>query len=70
MSKEVIVTTQKTRKRYKLARLLGVVGILVGACMQWADKGRAPDDDTGLIIFVVGILLVVYAKIGKWWHND
>lgn len=68
MSKEV--TIQKTRKRYKLAMLLGIIGILVGVGMHWGNQERAPDDYTGLTIFILAIILFLYGRIGKWWNND
>jgi hypothetical protein len=54
------VTIQQTSKRWKLLWLVGV-------CMTF---GGLFVPEVGLEIAILGILMAVIAKIGRWWTND
>lgn len=64
------VTTQRTDKKWKVTRLVGLLllggGIVYGIGHQ--DDGDAAG--VALAIALPGVLLMLVARVGRWWTND
>ena len=78
MSKENTVTVQRTSKRYKAAGCIGgllfAVGLIpaVGAAVVYSSTGEtsARAAVPAAVLIGAGLLLRIYAAVGKWWNND
>lgn len=78
MNKESTVTVQRTHKRYKAAGCIGgllfAVGLIpaVGAAVAYSSTGEvhAKAAVPAAVMIGAGLLLRIYAAVGKWWNND
>jgi len=52
---------EKTHKRYKLAKIFGVIFVIGSFDM--------PAPALGAAMFFFGVGLYLYAKFGAWWRN-
>ena len=70
-----IITIQKTAKRYKLAKALGGLLLIVTPFYAYAIHANAeivkgePSYTGPVITAAVGIILYLYGRIGAWWNN-
>lgn len=76
---EKVITIQRTSKRYKMVRVLSWVVFLIGAGWFWGIKSNAElvgadaseaSYAVPITLFVVFILMRLYARVGQWWNND
>jgi len=69
----VVQTIEQTGKRYKGAQVIGICLSVLGAfigCVTLSGSEPSPDGIVpGLIVFVIGIAICIFAKIGAWWHH-
>lgn len=59
-------TIQQTAKKFKLLMLLGAVVIFLGACIVFTPGGQA----IGGFTLLLGLALIIWGRIGKWWHHE
>ena len=70
-------TVQLTSKRLKAHYLLGFVAAVVGAFIFWpslsatAEATTSPGDGAvgGWLLFIGGLLWMVFTKVRMWWHH-
>lgn len=64
------VTTQRTSKKWKVMRLVGL--LLLGGGIVYGIGHQEDGDAAGvaLAIALPGVLLMLVARIGRWWTND
>lgn len=64
-SKETLVTTQQTSKKFKIAQLAAVAMICLGvvSCVAKAQPAASG------FFWMTGFALYVYARAGAWWRN-
>jgi hypothetical protein len=58
------ITIEKTGKRWKAYKLVGVVLILIAIPMMCAGHIGA-----GVLIGIVGITLYITSRAGAWWYH-
>lgn len=72
MNEMANTTIEQTNKKYKAMGCLGTIVALSGAVM--AFRGMVSDNEVllvaGSVLFVLGFVVVIAARIGKWWNND
>jgi len=61
--KNKVVTIEKTSKKYKGGKVIGVCMIIAGIFAIGASPMIA-----GILIFA-GLVVCVYSRIGAWWNN-
>lgn len=59
-----VVTIEQTSKRFKLLQVVAVFFLLGGvvACTGESPQGSA-------IMWMIGVSLYIYSRIGAWWRN-
>lgn len=70
MNRTEIITTQQTSKKWKLLRVVGLLGII--AAVVWLLLAVTTDAPTaGAWVLMIGSGLVVWvARLGKWWCHS
>lgn len=58
-------TIQQTAKKFKLLILLGVIGILFGFMFVFSPETQG----LGGVLLFVGLVCLLWGKIGRWWHH-
>lgn len=59
-----VVITEQTGKKYKALQLAGVIMILAGVV---SCAGHDPKSASWLFLF--GLVLYVWARVGAWWNH-
>jgi len=57
------VTIEKTGKKWKKLTVIGA-GCIVGGLLGLALFGPI-----GALLFLIGLPVLIYTSIGKWWHH-
>ena len=64
-----VQTIEKTSKSWKALMLLAGLIMLGGCAATFAGHGDEHVMKGGALVFGVGLLLMIYSKIGAWWHH-
>lgn len=69
---EKVITTQRTRKRYKLAKLVASLLAVCGGFALWGGMANEKPGigALGLFALIFAGAIWLYAKAGSWWHNE
>ena len=69
-----VVTTQQTAKVWKGLYAAGVLVMLIGFFVLSIGFLNQPNADGlmigGVVVFVLGLLVWIFAKTGKFWYHE
>lgn len=70
-SAEAVQTIQATGKSWKGQQLLAFLLIAIGVfvAVGWGAAGSGTGAAAGSIMFIVGFIWFIGARVGAWWHH-
>jgi DNA-directed RNA polymerase subunit RPC12/RpoP len=67
-----VTTIELTSKRWKLVKLISIIGIIIGGFIflsNQKDGFQNPLTGVGLFILLISVLTRFVGKFGAWWTN-
>ena len=66
-----VVTIQKTSKKIKAQGCIGGLITLVGFMLLSVGPDVSPGATVGgLLMLIVGIIMLIWARIARWWNHE